>query len=44
MNVFIFFQLLETEIEKEEMSDSPRWHPENKLFYKREAVSDNFKK
>lgn len=33
------FQLLQSEIEKEEyQADAPqRWHPENKLFYKREA-------
>ncbi|XP_074041824.1 uncharacterized protein isoform X2 [Leptinotarsa decemlineata] len=30
-------ELLESEIEKEEMGDVPRWHPESKLFYKREA-------
>ncbi|CAH1381675.1 hypothetical protein MTP99_005619 [Tenebrio molitor] len=31
--------LLQSEIEKEEyQADAPqRWHPENKLFYKREA-------
>ncbi|CAH1118388.1 unnamed protein product [Phaedon cochleariae] len=31
------YSLLESEIEKEEMGDVPRWHPESKLFYKREA-------
>ncbi|KAJ8916075.1 hypothetical protein NQ315_010943 [Exocentrus adspersus] len=31
------YRLLENEIEKEEMSDVPRWHPDSKLFYKREA-------
>nr|CAI5831080.1 unnamed protein product [Callosobruchus analis] len=31
------YWLLESEIEKEEMGDAPRWHPETKLFYKREA-------
>lgn len=33
------FQLLENEIEKEEyQADAPpRWHPESKLFYKREV-------
>ncbi|XP_044763568.1 uncharacterized protein LOC123320327 [Coccinella septempunctata] len=31
-------ELLETEIEKEDQGDAPpRWHPESKLFYKREA-------
>lgn len=31
-------ELLETEIEKEEVQPEgpPRWHPESKLFYKRE--------
>ncbi|KAJ8956113.1 hypothetical protein NQ318_016567 [Aromia moschata] len=31
------YRLLESEIEKEERGDVPRWHPESKLFYKREA-------
>ncbi|KAL3271436.1 hypothetical protein HHI36_021922 [Cryptolaemus montrouzieri] len=31
-------ELLETEIEKEDQGDAPpRWHPESKLFYKREV-------
>nr|XP_022908376.1 uncharacterized protein LOC111419748 [Onthophagus taurus] len=31
-------ELLETEIENNENYDSqPRWHPESRLFYKREA-------
>lgn len=32
-------ELLETEIEKEDQGDAPpRWHPESKLFYKREVA------
>uniref|UniRef100_A0A6P7G0K9 Uncharacterized protein LOC114332581 n=1 Tax=Diabrotica virgifera virgifera TaxID=50390 RepID=A0A6P7G0K9_DIAVI len=34
------YSLLESELEKEEMGDVPRWHPESKLFYKREAPSE----
>lgn len=35
-------ELLETEIEKEEyQADAPpRWHPESKLFYKREVQQE----
>ncbi|CAG9861229.1 unnamed protein product [Phyllotreta striolata] len=38
------YSLLESELEKEEMGDVPRWHPESKLFYKREAIKSGKEK
>ncbi|XP_019877638.1 uncharacterized protein LOC109605489 [Aethina tumida] len=34
-------ELLENEIEKDELGDVPRWHPESRTFYKREAKPAN---
>ncbi|GJQ78150.1 hypothetical protein Trydic_g2482 [Trypoxylus dichotomus] len=39
--LYQFVQLLENEIEKEDFADQgPRWHPESKLFYKREVAAN----